>query len=60
MQNISSEGEGSLQLNETSGPNTDTTPSAQLQPSIDPQINSSQEQSSVKVSNNVTRLPVTA
>ena len=30
MQNISSEGEGSLQLNETSGPNTDPTPSAQL------------------------------
>ena len=60
MQNISSEGEGSLQLNETSGPNTDPTPSAQLQPSIDPQINSSQEQSSVKVSNNVTQLPVTA
>ena len=59
MQNISSKGEGSLQLNETSGSNIDPKPSEQLQASFDPQINSSQEQSSVKVSNNVTRLPVT-
>lgn len=58
--NISSEGEGSLQPNETSGPSTDPAQSAQLQASIDPQINSSQEQSSMNVSNYVTRSPVTA
>lgn len=58
--NISSEGEGSLQPNETSGPNTDPAQSWQLQASIDPQINSSQEKSSVNVSNNVTSSPVTA
>lgn len=42
--NISSEGEDSLQPNETSGPNTDPAQSAQLQTSIDLQINSRQEQ----------------
>lgn len=41
-------------------PNIHPAQSWQLQVSINPQISSSQEKSSVNVSNNVTRSPVTA